>query len=103
MKWVSRDDDSAGYDILSYDLKTKTTKYIEVKSTSGGKNTPFYISENELNFSKRKSDKYYIYRIYGLKNKDNSLIGFYIINGDLETQENFELSRKDYLVKLKSE
>ena len=103
VKWVSRDDDSAGYDILSYDLKTKTTKYIEVKSTSGGKNTPFYISENELNFSKRKSDKYYIYRIYGLKNKDNSLIGFYIINGDLETQENFELSRNDYLVILKSE
>ena len=103
VKWVSRDDDSAGYDILSYDIKTKTNKYIEVKSTSGGKNTPFYISENELNFSKRNIEKYYIYRVYGLKNKDSSLIGFYIINGDLENQENFELSKRDYLVKLKSE
>lgn len=103
VKWVSRDDDSAGYDILSYDIKTKTKKYIEVKSTSGGKNTPFYISEKELNFSKINSEKYCIYRVYGLKNKDSSLIGFYIINGDLEKQENFELSRKDYLVKLKSE
>lgn len=102
VKWVSRDDDSAGYDILSYDIKTKSEKYIEVKSTSGGKNAPFYISENELLFSKANSDKYFIYRVYGLKNKGTSAVGFYKINGDLEKQDNFELSKKDYLVKLKT-
>ncbi len=102
VKWVSRDDDSAGYDILSYDIKTKNEKYIEVKSTSGGKNTAFYISENELLFSKMNSDNYYIYRVYGLKNQGTSVVGFYLINGDLEKQDNFELSRKDYLVRIKS-
>lgn len=102
VKWVSRDDDSAGYDILSYNIKTKAPKYIEVKTTSSGKNTPFFISENELLFSKTNSENYFLYRVYGLKNNDSSSVGFYIINGDLEKQDNFELSRKDYLVQLKS-
>ena len=43
VKWISREDDYAGYDILSYDIDSKSEKFIEVKTTSGGKNTPFYI------------------------------------------------------------
>lgn len=101
VKWISREDDFAGYDILSYDIDKKTEKYIEVKTTVGGKNSPFYISENELNFSKRNSEKYCIYRVYGLKN-ETSAVRFYTIEGNLEEQENFELSKKDYLVSLKS-
>lgn len=102
VKWISREDDYAGYDILSYDIDSKSEKFIEVKTTSGGKNTPFYISENELNFSKNNADKYCIYRVYGLKN-ENAPVHFYAINGNLEEQENFEISKKDYLVRLKSE
>lgn len=102
VKWVSRENDFEGYDILSYDIEKKIEKYIEVKTTTGGKNTPFYISENELKFSKAHADKYCIYRVYGLKN-ETSAVHFYIIEGNLEAQENFELSKKDYLVRLKSE
>ena len=102
VKWVSREDDSAGYDILSYDIDKKVEKYIEVKTTTGSKNTPFYISENELEFSKNNADKYCVYRVYGLKD-EISLTHYYIINGNLEEQENFELLKKDYLVKLKAE
>lgn len=102
VKWISREDDCAGYDILSYDIDKKSEKYIEVKTTSGGKNTPFYISENELNFSKDHADKYCIYRVYGIKN-EKDVVRFYSIEGNLEEQENFELSKKDYLVSLKSE
>ena len=102
VKWVSREDDCAGYDIMSYDIDKKAEKYIEVKTTTGTKNTAFYISENELNFSKTHSDQYCIYRVYGLKN-EASTVHFYIIEGDLEKQENFEISRKDYLVRIKSE
>lgn len=55
-----------------------------------------------MNFSKNNADKYCIYRVYGLKN-ENAPVHFYVINGNLEEQENFEISKKDYLVKLKSE
>ncbi len=102
VKWISREDDCAGYDILSYDIDKRSEKYIEVKTTSGSKNTPFYISENELNFSKKHEDNYCIYRVYGIKSK-NDVVHFYSIEGNLEKQENFELSKKDYLVSLKSE
>lgn len=102
VKWVSREDDFAGYDILSYDIDKQTEKYIEVKTTAGNKNTPFFVSENELSFSKNNSDNYCIYRVYGLKNNTSS-IHFYVIEGNLEEQDNFELSKKDYLVKIKSQ
>lgn len=101
VKWVSREDDYAGYDILSYDINEKSEKFIEVKTTSGSKNTPFYISENELKFSRDHADNYCIYRVYGIKN-ENDIVRFYSIEGNLEEQENFEISKKDYLVSLKS-
>ena len=45
--------DGAGYDILSFDDLGRK-KYIEVKATSGGLSTDFFISPNELAFAKSK-------------------------------------------------
>ncbi|HCF55246.1 MAG TPA: DUF3883 domain-containing protein [Bacillus sp. (in: Bacteria)] len=46
--------DGVGFDISSFDLDDNP-KYIEVKTTSGGKRTPFMISANEVAFSNIKA------------------------------------------------
>ena len=53
LKWVSIEDDAAGYDILSYDVDANNPIYIEVKTTTSSRLTPFYMSEGELDFSKK--------------------------------------------------
>ncbi len=58
--------DHAGFDIHSYE-KDGTDRFIEVKSTKYGKETPFFISANEVDFSKNYSDKYYLYRVFSLR------------------------------------
>ena len=49
IKHVSLSNDSAGYDILSYN-EDGTERFIEVKTTKGPEGTDFYISPGELNF-----------------------------------------------------
>jgi hypothetical protein len=58
--------DGAGYDVLSFE-DDGTERYIEVKTTNSGKNYPFYISANELDFSEDYSGKYYLYRVFSFK------------------------------------
>lgn len=66
---VSQNGDGHGYDIISYDVDPISSDkvieiYIEVKTTIGSRNAPFYISENELNVAKLKGERYKIYRVY---------------------------------------
>lgn len=72
--------DGAGYDILSVEDDGVTPRYIEVKTTTGGIDTPFFFSDNELQFSKEHNKNYYIYRIYDF-GKENNLA---IIHGGLD-------------------
>jgi len=58
--------DGAGYDVLSFE-DDGAERYIEVKTTNSGKNYPFYISTNELDFSEDFSEKYYLYRVFNFK------------------------------------
>lgn len=58
-------------DVLSYD-EYGNEKYIEVKTTKGGFNNIFHISENEVEFSEQYQDKYYLYRIYNFNKKTMS-------------------------------
>ncbi len=65
--------DGDGYDILSYSIDATTNdiipKYIEVKTTVGDIDTPFYISENE--YEKMRSLKnYVIYRVFDCNSDD---------------------------------
>lgn len=59
------------FDVLSYD-KDGNEKYIEVKTTKGGLNNIFHISENEVEFSEQYKDKYYLYRVYNFNTKTMS-------------------------------
>lgn len=56
--------DGTGYDILSYEDDGVTPRYIEVKTTTGGIDTPFFFSDNELQFSEENKQHYYVYRLY---------------------------------------
>jgi len=55
--------DCLGFDILSFDPDGKE-RLIEVKTTAYGKETPFFISHNEVEVSKEKQDVYYLYRVF---------------------------------------
>lgn len=59
-----------GYDILSVDEKGNSI-YIEVKTTTYGQNTPFYMSVNELEFFKqrKKESSAFLYRVYNFDKK----------------------------------
>jgi len=64
IEWVSKEiGDGAGFDILSKNLNG-TDKYIEVKTTRLGKETPFFFSSNELQFSINKASHYHLYRLF---------------------------------------
>lgn len=64
IKWISKEEgDGAGFDILSKNLNG-TDKYIEVKTTRLGKETPFFFSSNELQFSIKRASDYHLYRLF---------------------------------------
>ncbi len=55
--------DGLGYDISSIN-DDGSPRYIEVKTTSGDFNQPFYMSKNEKNFFEEYEDSAFIYRVY---------------------------------------
>lgn len=67
VRWVSKiEGDGAGYDILSFDDRGEK-KFIEVKTTIGGNTTPFFISRNEYDFSKRETDRFRLFRVFDFR------------------------------------
>lgn len=65
VEWRSKEQgDGLGYDIRSFNPERDEELFIEVKTTSSGKYQPFYISENELQYSKEFSKQYSLYRVY---------------------------------------
>ena len=57
--------DSAGYDIRSF-FPDGREHFIEVKSTTGSAEEPFYISASEVRFSEDNPDQYSVYRVFGM-------------------------------------
>ena len=76
--WIAENDDSKGYDIISYD-KDGNEIFIEVKTTSGSLKTPFYISALELEINRQYASIYHLYRVYDFNNEPK----LRIIVGDL--------------------
>lgn len=74
-KFVTHDSkmrgDGLGYDIKSVDSDGKE-KFIEVKTTKGSFNTPFFITAHELERSRKEDNKYYLYRIFHYSERTNS-------------------------------
>lgn len=94
---VAKYKDGLGYDIISTDVDENGNEveiYIEVKTTSGDVDMPFYVSNRELEISRLYNKLYYIYRIFNLR-ENNLDVKYYRINGAID--ENFELKCTEYL------
>ena len=93
--------DGAGHDIKSFTADGQV-KFIEVKSTKGTASAAFFISPNEVDFSKKNATNFYLYRLYDLDSANRSA-KFYVLSGDLTnslelrpTQFIAEISVKKY-------
>jgi hypothetical protein len=81
IEWISRDQgDGAGFDILSK-YSNGTDKYIEVKTTKLSKETPFYFTRNELQFSLKHSNDFHLYRLFNVEEE----VKMFIKTGGLNT------------------
>ncbi|MEY4414072.1 MAG: hypothetical protein RIQ53_1365 [Pseudomonadota bacterium] len=68
VRHVSVDDgDGLGYDILSFE-SDGSPRYLEVKTTAMHETTPFYISENELNFARGEARHFRLCRVFDFRN-----------------------------------
>lgn len=80
-------------DIISYDPDTGREIYIEVKTTKGSAEDPFYISHAEVDFSLENADVYKLYRVYHAFSK--SAPKFYVVSGSV--RDNFSLKEDRYI------
>jgi hypothetical protein len=55
--------DGLGFDVLSFEPDGRE-KFIEVKTTSFAKETPFYVSKGELTLSRKAKEQFHLYRLY---------------------------------------
>ena len=81
VEWVSQTKgDGAGYDVASFDSPDER-RFIEVKTTNYGRGFPFYISRNELEFSKDHADHYQLYRVFHYNHRPR----LFMLGGAVET------------------
>lgn len=95
---VAESGDGHGYDIISYDINPDAPNevieiYIEVKTTTGNRDAPFYLSDNELNVARIKGELYKIYRVYDY----NTVPKLKIIDNLFD--ETLEIKPINYIVK----
>jgi hypothetical protein len=90
--------DGLGYDIKSFEIDG-TDKFIEVKTTRKNDVDGFYMSSNEINVSKEKSQNYFIYRLYNVSEKEGKA-DLYVYAGACN-EEKFKLTPITYRVSLK--
>lgn len=58
--------DGLGYDILSFDANGRE-RFIEVKTTSFGRETPFFVTNGELKRSNEAKDRFHLYRLFDFR------------------------------------
>jgi hypothetical protein len=80
VEWVSRTrGDGLGFDVLSFE-NSGEERFIEVKTTNFGKETPFYVSRNELSFSRDFAPQFQLYRLFGFRESPR----LYALQGPIE-------------------
>lgn len=60
--------DGLGHDVLSFETDGRE-RLIEVKTTTFGQLTPFYVTRNELARSEIDSHAYHLYRVFDFRNR----------------------------------
>ncbi|MDO5292290.1 MAG: DUF3883 domain-containing protein [bacterium] len=92
------DGDGAGYDILSYN-KQGDVRFLEVKTTTGPRDTPFFLSENERLFLEIYGEEAEIVRVYNF-NMEKRVGEVYRISGN-EFLDRIKLQPTGYKASLK--
>lgn len=82
--------DGAGFDILSFDA-SGAERMIEVKTTKYGRETPFFVSRNEVAVSETRAPHYHLYRLFGFREAP----GLFTLSGALSIT--CKLSTSTYL------
>jgi hypothetical protein len=72
--------DGLGYDIRSYEADGME-RFIEVKTTTFGDRTPFFVSANEVSFSRERADAFHLYRLFEFRTSPR----MFTLNGSIET------------------
>ncbi len=58
--------DAEGFDILSFE-NSGADRLIEVKTTKYGRETPFFVSQNEVRVSEVRAERYHLYRVFAFR------------------------------------
>lgn len=95
------ENDTAGYDILSFD-DDGSKRFIEVKTTRGGADADFFMSAKELVFSALHSKSYHLYRLYDYIDVTDSA-KYFVLKGDVGQSESLRLLPTNYKVSIKPE
>lgn len=85
--------DGAGFDIRSFN-EDGSERLIEVKTTSWGKQTPFFVSRNELAVSRERDEAYQLYRVFDFRKRP----GLFTAQGPLDSA--FALDPIQYVARL---
>jgi hypothetical protein len=91
--------DGAGYDVSSID-EAGIPIEIEVKTTTGGQDTPFYMTENERRYFElnRYADNLFLYRVFNFNVENNGATAEFIILTPDELFENYKFDPTNYKV-----
>lgn len=72
--------DSEGFDILSFET-SGAERLIEVKTTGYGRETPFFVSRNEVSVSQARAQQYHLYRVFAFRQSPQ----FFFLKGALSS------------------
>lgn len=72
---------SVGFDIRSFEANG-SDRFIEAKTTKYGKNTPFFITPNELRFAQENAAQYFLYRVFRFRSDPH----LFTLRGNLRDQ-----------------
>ncbi len=96
IKQVSKENDSLGYDILSFNFNGNE-KYIEVKSTlATPKDINFFLTHNEYLKAQELRENYYLYIVYEANTSNPKIL--MIKNPFIIQKENIEMNPMNYRV-----
>jgi hypothetical protein len=72
--------DGHGYDIHSFETDGRD-RLVEVKTTRFGAMNPFFATNNEVAVSEKRSDEYYVYRLFDFSKKPR----LFMLNGSMRS------------------
>lgn len=73
---------SVGFDVLSFE-ESGEERFIEVKTTTWGIDTPFYVTPNERRVSEKRPDRYHLYRLFEFRVEPEASTRRLILRGPL--------------------